>query len=528
MSLAFNHSNFSLSFTDELQKMSINKLQILLIGIAMLVAAQIQYIHYGWINPDSVLYLESAKLINIGDWKGAFKVFNWPLYATCIALVYKVLSLGINVTILQAAIVLNVILFSIASTAFLKIIELAGGKSLHLIVGTLILISSQYLVGDILSMLMRDEGFWAFYLLGLLFFIRFFQHQRLSDALLWQICILLATLFRIEAITYLILLPLVFFTIKTLSWSQRTSLFLRSNLINLAALLAMVVTITLSDSLSVQNFGRFKEVFSLNLYQELTNMLVTRADIMSNAVLGKYLAEFAVPGLLLTFIYAMITKVISASGAINVALAAYGYKSNQQLINCQVSRVLYAAVLISLLNMALIITKVFVLSGRYVLALAWIVMIFATFTLAELIRTYRDNPQRTIKWLIIAILAFLTLSLVKNVLPKKEGYNYQQNAVVWLAKYNSANKAVFYDDSRIKYFAGAQFTGTWSDNDSVIKQVIADRSIYQNDILVITQSLKYPDKFMLMAEKLPEYQEVKRFSDTKKKKFVVIYQKFSP
>ena len=77
-----------------------------------------------------------------------------------------------------AAQLLNVLFFGISAFSFTQIIRLAGGSQLTMLAGALILFSAQYIVGDVLEMLMRDEGFWAFYLSGLVFFIRFYQHLR--------------------------------------------------------------------------------------------------------------------------------------------------------------------------------------------------------------------------------------------------------------------------------------------------------------------------------------------------------------
>jgi hypothetical protein len=165
---------------------------------SMVLAGWMQYIQHGWINPDSVLYFESARLFALGNWQEAVKVFNWPLYSILIAATHKLTTLDIH----TSAQLLNVIFFGMATVSFLKIIQLAGGSVRVMLAGTLLLFGGQYLVGDVLEMLMRDEGFWAFYLSSLMFFIRYLQLNKISDALLWQVCIIIATLFRIEAICY--------------------------------------------------------------------------------------------------------------------------------------------------------------------------------------------------------------------------------------------------------------------------------------------------------------------------------------
>lgn len=488
----------------------------------MLLAARIQYIQHGWINPDSVLYFESARLFALGNWQEAVKVFNWPLYSILIAATHKLTALDIH----ASAQLLTVIFFGITTASFLKIIELAGGGTRVMLAGALILFSSHYLVGDVLEMLMRDQGFWAFYLTSLVFFIRFFKTKTYVDAFFWQISAILATLFRIEAISYLIFLPAILLFTQHDLWKQRLGNFLKCNFLNVTIGIVILSILLLHNDLSMSNFGRLREVFTSNLYQELTQQLHEKSAIMAEQVLGKYLQGFAVQGLLLTFIYIMISKSISSIGVINLGLTVFAIKSRRSLMDEQAFRVLSAAVIIAIINMALIITKVFVLSGRYVLALSLILMIFASFYLASLFKYLQSTSsnEKKLKWLAIALITFMSLSLVKNILPKEKGYNYMQEAVAWVKANNKENKPVFYDDSRVRYYAGAPFVGT-GDSWFMTKTAIEDNSINQYDFVLISYSAKYPEREKLIAEKLPQYHEVARFSPVKAKKSVVVYQK---
>ena len=114
-------------------------------------------------------------------------------------------------------------------------------------------------------------------------------------------------------------------------------------------------------------------------YDELTGRLFSRAKIMSDLVLGKYLEEFAVQSLLLTFVYVIVSKIISATGFINIILAGLTTKNRLSLLEPKAYSALRFAIIISLIDMALIITKVFVLSGRYVVGLTLLLLVLAAF-----------------------------------------------------------------------------------------------------------------------------------------------------
>ena len=513
------------SFIQKIEQSSINKLHAVMVLIAMLIAAQIQYIQHGWINTDSTHYFESARLFAIGEWKEALKVWNWPLYSLLIAAVHKITSLGIQ----TSAQVLNVLFFGLATFSYMQIIRLLGGRQLTIAAGTIILLSTQYVVGDVLGMLMRDEGFWAFYLTGIVFFIRFYQHLRFRDALFWQLCAITATLFRIEAITYLVLLPSIFLFSFNISFKHRIRYLFISHALNIFLALVLILAMTLHGDLSMKNFGRLQEVFTLNLYDELTHKFFTNTAVMSKAVLGKYLEEFAVPGLLLTFIYAMIVKTVTTTGLVNFIMTIFAVKDRTALTETKALHVLSAVALISLMNMALIITKVFVLSSRYVVALAFILMILASFQFARILmcNTQPSEKSSSRKWMVIALVAFMLVSIIKNILPKAEGYNYMQDAVTWVKSLNRENKPVFTDEARITYYLGNPYTHRGPDNWEVVTTAIDSKEILNYEYLLLSQSVKHPERENIIAEQLPQFKEVKRFYSIKAKKFIVIYQKSS-
>ena len=276
----------------------------------------------------------------------------------------------------------------------------------------------------------------------------------------------------------------------------------------------------------MKNFGRLQEVFSSKLFNELTYTLLTKGQIMSEQVLGKYLEEFAVIGLLLTFVYVMIVKAISTTGIINFILAAYS-TTQKRLIKPHVASVLKATAIIATINMSLIITKVFVLSSRYVVALAFVLMIPAAFQLGQLLTQYSQNKIQN-KQLVVAIhfiLIFMLGSVIKNVWPKAEGYNFMQEAVAWVKANNPNHDPVFYNESRMRYYADEKFIGTWPNNWDMIQQKINNGEIEQYNYLLISYSQKDTYKIDNMKSQLKNHVITKKISDAKGKKGVLIFEK---
>jgi hypothetical protein len=324
---------------------------------------------------------------------------------------------------------------------------------------------------------------------------------------------------------YLLFLPILLLLETKDSWHQKIAHFIKCNFLNIIAGLGIILALSLSNHLSMKHFGRLQEVFSSKLFNELTHNLLTKGQIMSEQVLGKYLDEFAVIGLLLTFIYVMIVKAITTTGIINCMLAVYS-TTQKKLIKPQVASVLKATAIIASITMGLIITKVFVLSSRYVVALAFVLMIPAAFQLGQLLTQYSQNKINN-KQLVVAIhliLIFMLGSIIKNVWPKAEGYNYMQDAVAWVEANNPNHEPVFYNESRMRYYAGERFIGTWNSNFEFLKKEIESEAFKQYEWVVIKSSKKHLDQ-MLLEEKFPEYQLKNKFQDIKKDKQILIYKK---
>jgi hypothetical protein len=312
-----------------------------------------------------------------------------------------------------------------------------------------------------------------------------------------------------------------------MGFKERIRYFLISHALNIFLALALVLAIALHGDLSIKSFGRLQEVFTLNLYDTLTHKLFSKAAVMSSEVLGNYLEEFAVQGLLLTFIYVIFVKSITTAGLFNAIMAIFTVKNRTALLESKVFNVLSAAALISLINMALIITKVFVLSSRYVVGLAFILMILAAFQFATILKCYAERSDKKYRWLSILLIAFMSLSLVKNILPKSEGYNYMQDAASWVKTHNTENKPVFSDESRIRYYMGNAFVRNYGENWEFLIREIDNNNIQNYEYLLISHSPKHHEREKVIAEKLPQFKELKRFDSAKAKKSIVIYKKTS-
>lgn len=481
--------------------------QLVLSILAAFIATLVLHHKHGIIDPDSVLYLEAARLFSLSQWHEAYQVYPWPFYSLCISGVHKLSMLSIH----DSAVLLNILFFTLVTFFFLKIIELCGGKKLEILMGALILFSSHQIVENSLGIFMRDLGFWAFLLAALMFFMRFYKSHSFIDALCWQISIIFATLFRIEGIGFLFLLPFALFNLNKDQALQNISTFLKANFLNIGLMVALFSAALISNQLSIQDLGRLHEIFSKSAYQEFIGKFTINTEIMSSLVLGKFLNEYAAQGLLLTLVYACSADLIKTTGRLTSLLGLLGMRQRKPLIDSPMQRVLYFCLCIAALNLAIISIKAFVITHRYAVAFSFFWMIFSTFYLAHLWNRLHESKCSLEKILTVFAIGFLSVSLVRNLLPQSNDTLIQQKAAAWLKIENVQNAPVFHDESRTRYYANEPFNGKFNRYNKVIEQHINDRSILNYQYLLINFSNDYAVYEDYVRKSTPEFMEVKRF-----------------
>jgi hypothetical protein len=138
--------------------------------------------------------------------------------------------------------------------------------------------------------------------------------------------------------------------------------------------------------------------------------------------------------------------------------------------------------------------------------------------------TLLASKQKRTALIASLVVIALCLGLVKNILPKRQGYNYMQEAVAWLNKNNTQQLPVFYDEKRLRYYANAPFIND-SDDWKSLSNKIQSASIHDYGYLVISHSSKHPERKQFLKDHLPSYQEIASFNSVKSKNSIVIYQR---
>lgn len=508
-------------------KLSDNQLKNSLVLLSIIIACWVMYIQKGWINDDSLLYFESARLFSIGEWSAGVQLFPWPLYSLLIAGLHYITGLQFQL----CAQILTAVFFALTTHSLLHIVMLAGGNKFNLLATALLLISSSYIAGAVLPMLIRDQGFWAFLLTALVFFVKFYRDQKIKDALYWQLFALIAFLFRVEAAIYIALLPVSLLNIPKIKISEKIQLILKAHSLNLLLTLAASSLVVLHSSLTLDDLGRLKEIFvGLSQIQEnITHTISTKVHIMATDVLGEQLQDFAWLSFILSLTIIAALKCLLVAGWLPLLLNSLFYKNIKNNMAEDARHILFVVALLGFMNALLIILKVNILVGRYVIIFGFVMLVFASFAIQKHPKEWHLKQTGVIKKsiFVVAIIS-ISLGIISNYWPKTNSYTYEQDAVSYVKSLQeSKDGKIFYSSYKARHYAGESYIGRWENFWTYTQQAINNKSIDQYSYLVInfTADDNTAEIEKVIQEKLPQYSLIKKFYGYKGKKGILIYIK---
>ena len=334
------------------------------------------------INPDGICYLQSAAGMSFGL-QFAMHLCDqasWPFYSI---LIYKVVTIT-HLSYTTCAFLLNGLLTALSVVMFLAIIRTLT-PSIRILWLALAVILLPHEFNAVRTEIIRDHGFWAFYLVSLFFLLHFFRRQNLSRAILWNVSLLVATLFRIEGAIFLLLLPFTVWFDGRKNGRQRLRAFFQLNVVTISLGIILVAWVLVHPNLPL---GRLNEVgvqFSQGLSIVLANYQ-RASDMLGRYVLSVYSARDA--GYML---FIMLTGWYVTSIAVNVSLvyaALIVYAWSKRLLPSMSSErvVLWGYVCVNILITSIFLFQNLFLSKRYLIALSLVLMVWVPFALESLIQ----------------------------------------------------------------------------------------------------------------------------------------------
>lgn len=486
-----------------MKKNNIKNSLFLNILILTLLSLVIIFQQHGEINRDGIMYLTQSQYIVEGNWGKAMSIYNWPFFSILIAGLHQLSDLPLQ----YAAHMINVALFVLASFFFIKNVSLVSQNKTPIVFATLILLTSIPLMDDYLSMVLRDQGQWAGFMIGVYGYLRWIKSPQWSWALIWQLGFILGTLFRPECLMFNILLPFThqLFVVKT----DRLNAFIQSVSIPLVGLLLLpALWLLLNFELNAADFTPLNEIMDRPV-RFLSVILQPLAIYTHNYWLKVLIADYATSFKYLFLTYVAAYKWLAGLGLLHVAL--FGYALKQRLITSPYVRALSVFFVLSSLITIINLYTTFVIANRYWVMNFWVVYILAAIGLGHLWQTlqHSKHPKRFwMKWALVSVLAIYFL----NVIIDKPEQHYEQQAGQWVKDQHLDLNNIYFNQHRVAYYAG----------------LLAYDS---TDLKTATEVIHYPylmmryDRFTEVKE-IPGYQPIEYFPSKDNPK-VIVYKRIT-
>lgn len=383
------------------------------------------------INPDGILYLKTAFALNHGNIAAAFKLYGWPFYSILIFYFSKLMHLPLT----SAAITINIALQSLIVIFFWLIMaEIDKRKIILLIAACIILIYPK--LNGYRDYIIRDFGYWAFFLCGIWGMIRYSRQDSFLNIFIFYSGFLFAFLFRIESAAFLVLLPLSCLGFNNTSTTKKIFLIAKLYLPGLCLFITAASYLFIFKHENIMLFGRMSQLSQIILHgwtvlehgfhyftQGLINHILT-PDAKDSASL---IVFWGLTGLWLQ-------KLIFAPGLIFTCLFLYAHYKKTLPLKHNASIILYSAIAIYFLLTAYFVFSTYFLVTRYVIAMCLIILLWTPSALYHLYH----HSKRWIFFTVMLIIATLAIGGIVKFGPSKA---YIAKSAAWL-KSNSKPEAI--------------------------------------------------------------------------------------
>ena len=406
------------------------------------------------INTDGVLYLDVAYHISNLDWAAAAVIYHWNFYPALIALTSKITFLDLE----SAAFLINNLFLAGLAWMFLSVLMIMGADR-RVLIGGLVLISIHPYINDYRADIIRGPGFWFFIVYGTYYLIRLQQGSHFRYGVFISLAFIMAALFRIEGIAFVIFAPLILL-VGTDSLNNKIKLILGTYLIPAAAtLLALIILMFSGDGASMgwtnNPVGKIQHPMRLmvDAYQSLTHEIPAKGQIIANQVLNQHSEDYGTLGVIAILSTMLILTTLKRITLLVFLLAIYG-KLKREI------RHLPVLAWLSLINigyMAVYVIHEFFLSSRFAMPIALFFALAGSYGLARLF-THPDPAGTGIKFLRAIVIFFMLIMLVDGLVSFGTSKTYIRDGGHWIGENLNPGEKIISNQILVNHYAGIRMT----------------------------------------------------------------------
>jgi hypothetical protein len=397
-------------------------------------------------NPDAMYYLRSAEMFADGRWREGFQIFRWPLYSLGIASVMSVTG----VSALIASQVINAVLDAATALLFVALVARFASGSRQLVFWAAFFVLLHPKLVQVRPSVIRDHGFYTFFLLTLYLVVLDLTRQRLVLKLGTFAAIVLACLFRPEAAALFLLIPAFYIFNRTSSTLARTSI----------VIVVILSYLMLVPAYSLWNFmGAHANIAPadwLDVWARLTREIfrnVTQLSSQLETILprGRNVGGLAYIGIVAAITVDSMLRAVTIPIAVLTVLAF----TPRRVMPAFAGRFVGWFAWWQLPLLLTFMTFALFLDWRYAMGFALLAGIPAVFTLHAAATDAQSGGWRD-KFLLIAAVAAVVIPFALAV-PKISNLAHLRDAGYWVRDKLPPEKKVLTNEGRIAYYSGRTY-----------------------------------------------------------------------
>lgn len=459
-----------------------------------------QFIADSVINSDGIFYLYLASLIQQGEWQSATEVYNWLFYPYIISQIATLTTLSLE----YSGYTLNALFTATTCVAFILVVKEFGGRNKATLYYASLIILCYPNLNEYRNMVIRDHGYWAFYLLSCYLFIQAYKKPTLKVVISLTLFTALAALFRVEGVFFLISLPILLL-LRHISSVQKPTIVVVSILV--AASISIFVYSNSYENLNLSGFTKTKQ-----LEQALTSPISNiSASISTTKKFINILSpqgfsnEYAPAVLTFLFILILLTEIVSATSPLYAIALTSTFFLNRTAINRQLIRPWTYLIAINIIILCGFLTSKYFLAGRYPIPLALILIIPLPFLIQLAYQQLRKKAfsatQTNIAKITLVLFIVLTGDGLISTGASKE---YLKDAGQWVASSNKNKDALLFTNNQfVSFYAGAHNGKRINEPsfNTVIRKINSEK-LNQFDLLAVQVSRKNTDGLSALLNSL--------------------------
>ena len=462
------------------------------------------------IDSDGIFYLSIAAKIQSGDWQAAAKQYNWLFFPALIAQLSTLTSLSIE----HAAYLINAVFSAITCSVFVLLTLEFGAKNKGTLWFASLIILCFPNLNEYRNMIMRDHGYWAFYLLSCYFFIRAYQHASVKTLLLLLASLVLASLFRIEGIALTLALPAIVILHRTNSFKAK---HITIQVITVA--LVALFTYVIFNAGYIDGLSKVSQIeraigapfAKLEAFTDTTTSYLNQLDHKG------FSSDYAPAVLGLTFLLILSTEILGALSPLYATALIISFIKSNAFKSSPLFRPWIYLILINIVILSGFLISKFFLAGRYPIALALTLLTPLPSLAYSCYQAFREKKlnKTQLRVLSITIGLFVILSL-DGLISTGASKTYLKDAGEWIVQ-SKQNKEVrlFTNHKLVSFYANSQSRKRIKELsfDNILVRIKSDQ-LRRFNVLAIQVSRRKPTQKQALFEALGS-KPIKTFNNKK-------------